>query len=180
MKKLLFFTNKCAHAYGKHLNDQLKLGGEITKENMIKIISNLEQYSELRLTVSKTLPSSLIDTTLNLPPGQPEIYLQAHMASVPTPSDHVVIDVDANLGNVNVPPPAAISKKPNSPANPKPGTRSSSSKSPNRARKDEFQNNSKQRVSSRSPNRVNRDRSRGRSKERDSTRTKRRSSSFAA
>ena len=166
-------SNKCAHAYGKHLNDQLKLGGEITKENMIKIISNLEQYSELRLTVSKTLPSSLTDTTLNLPPGQPEIYLQAHMASVPTPSDHVVIDVDANLGNVNVPPPAAISNKPKSQAYPnsvKPGTRSSSSKSPNRARKDEFQNKSKQRVSSRSPNRVNRDRSRGRSKEKDSTR----------
>ena len=139
-------SNKCAHAYGKHLNDQLKLGGEITKENMIKIISNLEQYPELRLTVSKTLPSSLIDTTLNLPPGQLEIYLQAHMASVPTPPDHVVIDVDANLGNVYVPSPAVIPHWTKSPARPnsvKPGTRSSSSKSPNSERKDELQNNSK-------------------------------------
>ena len=83
---------------------------------MIKIISNLEQYPELRLAVSKTLPSSLIDTTLNLPPGQPEIHLQAHLVSVPSPADHVAVDVDANLGNVKVPPPATISNRPKSPA----------------------------------------------------------------
>ena len=119
---------------------------------------------------------------MNLPPGQPEIYLQAHMASVSDPSDNVVIDVDANLDNVKTPSPAAISNRPKSPAYPnsvKPDTRSYGSKSPNRAKKDEFQNKSKQRVSSRSPNRVNRDRSRGRSREKDSTKNKERSSSFA-
>ena len=105
------------------------------------------------------------------------------MASLSDPSDNVVIDVDANLGNVKIPPPAAISNRTNSLAYPKSvksDTRPYGSKSPNRAKKDEFQNKSKQRVSSRSPNRVDRDRSRGRSKEKDSTRTKGRSSSFAA
>ena len=52
----------------------------------------MEQYVDLRLTVTKTLPASLIDTTLNLPPGEPEVHLAAHLADVPIP---------AHLGNVN-------------------------------------------------------------------------------
>ena len=68
-------SNKCAHAYGRHVNEQIKLGIDITKENIIKIITNLEQSVDLRLTITKTLPASLIDTTLNLPPGEPEVHL---------------------------------------------------------------------------------------------------------
>ena len=78
-------SNKCALAYGRLANEQIKLGVDITKENIIKIITNLEQYVDLRLTITKTLPSSLIDTKLNLPPGEAEVHLQAHLADVPNP-----------------------------------------------------------------------------------------------
>ena len=40
------------------------------------------------------------------------------MASVSDPSDNVIIDVDANLGNVKTPSPAAISNRPKSQAYP--------------------------------------------------------------
>ena len=72
-----FISNKCAQAYGKYVVEQVKMGEVITKENIIKTITTLEQYVDLRLTVTKTLPASLIDTTLNLPPGETEIHLQA-------------------------------------------------------------------------------------------------------
>ena len=84
-----FISNKCAQAYGKYVIEQDKIGEVITKENIIKTITTLEQYVDLRVTVTKTLPASLIDTTLNLPPGETEIHLQAH------------------LGNVTIPPPVA-------------------------------------------------------------------------
>ena len=43
-------------------------------KNIIKTITRLEQYSDLHLAVSKTLPSSVIDTTLNLPTGDEMQY----------------------------------------------------------------------------------------------------------
>ena len=68
---------KCASAWGRFVQDQVKLGEVITKENIIKTITRLEQFSELRIAVSKTLPSSVIDTTLNLPPGDEVVTIPA-------------------------------------------------------------------------------------------------------
>ena len=85
-------SNKCAIAWGKYVHDQVRLGETITKENIIKTISTLEQYADLRLTVTKTLPSSLIDTTLNLPPGDETVTIPAHQAEIQIapPSDAII------------------------------------------------------------------------------------------
>ena len=65
-----FISTHCGNAFGKYVVEQVKLDGEITKEIIIKTITSLEQYPDLKLTVTKTLPATLIDTTLNLPPGE--------------------------------------------------------------------------------------------------------------
>ena len=75
-------SNKCAIAWGKYVHDQVRLGETITKENIIKTISTLEQYTDLCLTVTETLPSSLIEATSNLPPGDETITIPAHQADV--------------------------------------------------------------------------------------------------
>ena len=45
-------SEKCAAAWGRFVTDQVKLGEEITKENIIKTISRLEQFPPLRIAVS--------------------------------------------------------------------------------------------------------------------------------
>ena len=69
---------KCAAAWGHFVQDQVKLGEVIRKENNIQTITPLEKYSELHIAVSKTLPSSVIDTILNLPPGDEVVTIPAH------------------------------------------------------------------------------------------------------
>ena len=66
-------------AWGKFVRDQVKLGEDITKENIIKTITRFEQFVPLKIAVSKTLPSSVIDTTLNLPPGENVVTIPAHL-----------------------------------------------------------------------------------------------------
>ena len=77
-----FISTKCTQAYGKYILTQVKMGSNISKEDIIKTVTTLEQYVELRLDTAKSLPFSLIDTTLNLPPGSQEVYLDAHLGDV--------------------------------------------------------------------------------------------------
>ena len=51
-----FISNKCAQAYGKYAVEKVKMGEVINKEDIIKTITTLEQYVDLRLTVAKALP----------------------------------------------------------------------------------------------------------------------------
>ena len=64
-----FISNKCAAAWGTYVLDQVRLGEVITKENIIKTFTCLEQYS-------------MIDTTLNLPPGDETVTIPAHQAEI--------------------------------------------------------------------------------------------------
>ena len=57
----------------------MKLGEEITKENIIKTITRLEQFVPLKIAVSKTLLSSAIDTIINLPLGEDVVTIPAHL-----------------------------------------------------------------------------------------------------
>ena len=66
----------------KYIINQVKLGNTIIKEDIIKTITKLETYNELKLDISKTLPSAIIDTTLNLPPGREKHFLTAHLGEV--------------------------------------------------------------------------------------------------
>jgi hypothetical protein len=132
----------------------VKLQTEITKESIIRIVTSLESHDDLRLTSSRQLPGFLITTTLNLPPGESEITLQANAA----------------LGN-NSPPklfPPPLTKPPTRPSSSSnsssSGRPSSAGKSPTfqQRSKSRDQNKSPGRKSSKSPNRNNRD-DRGRS-----------------
>ena len=69
---------KCGSAFGKWATECVKLGGEITKETIIRTVTSLETHPDLRLTGSRQLPGFLITTTLNLPPGETDVTLQAH------------------------------------------------------------------------------------------------------
>ena len=65
----------------------MKIGGTIDKEIIIRTVSQLEAHAELKLHSPRTLPGSLITTTLNLPIGQSEQTVVAHFANPPPPVD---------------------------------------------------------------------------------------------
>ena len=128
---------KCGSAFGQWVVESVKLQTEITKESIIRIVTSLESHDDLRLTSSRQLPGFLITTTLNLPPGESEITLQANAA----------------LGNTPPPklfPPPLI--KP--PIRPSSSSNSSSSGRPSSAGKPPtFQQRSKSRDQNKSPGR---------------------------
>ena len=80
------------------------MGNTISKEDIIKTVKKLETYVELRLDSAKSLPSATIDTTLNLPPGSEEHYLDASLGDleVAAPLDEGV-PISAYLGATTVP-----------------------------------------------------------------------------
>ena len=55
------------------------MGNTITKEDIIKTVTKLETYTELKLDVAKNLPSAII---INVPPGSEEHFLNAHLGYV--------------------------------------------------------------------------------------------------
>ena len=78
---------KCATAFGKWTSDTIKLGGKIDKDIIIRTVSQLESYAELKLHSPRTLPGSLITTTLGLPVGTIEQTVNAHFVNPPKPVD---------------------------------------------------------------------------------------------
>ena len=141
---------KCSQAFGQWIVESVKLQTEITKESIIRIITSLESHSDLRVTTSRQLPGFLITATLNLPPGETDLTIQAHAAVGVTPT---------------IPPPKSPSRSssfgrpptPGKPRPPSPGKPHFPAKSKSR---DRDQNTPRR--SSPSPNRNNRD-DRGRS-----------------
>ena len=139
---------------GKYIINQVKMGNTITKEDIIKTVTKLETYNELKLDTAKTLPSAIIDTTLNLPPGSEEHFLDAHLGDVEVVAPLVEsVPITAYLGATTQP----LVPQPRS-----------SSNAPQCARK-----------SSKSPNRRTPDKPRGRSPEKNQS-TNNRSSSYEA
>ena len=59
-------STKCAKLFGDWTQDCVKMGTQITKENITKTVTILETNTELQLTAPKALPPFLA-TTLNLP-----------------------------------------------------------------------------------------------------------------
>ena len=79
---------KCAHAFGTWVRENQMLGIAITKEAIIHYITDLEVHLEFKNTQPRQILGHLISTTtLNLPPGEAEITLSAHVATptLPTP-----------------------------------------------------------------------------------------------
>lgn len=58
---------KAGQAFGKWASDTLKTGGVIDKDTIIRTVGQLEGYAELKLHSPRTIPGSLITTTLGLP-----------------------------------------------------------------------------------------------------------------
>jgi hypothetical protein len=58
-------SSKCGSAFGKWVTESLKLGGELSKESIIRTVTSLETHLDLKLTSSRQLPGFLITTTLN-------------------------------------------------------------------------------------------------------------------
>ena len=101
-------SHKCSLAFGKWAAQQTNTGIEVTKESIIRVITQLENNPDLRLTHARNLPGSLITTTLNLPIGEPET--ETIMANYMNPTLPV-----------NVP-----HKVPTRPSTPKPPSRTAS------------------------------------------------------
>ena len=93
------------------------MGNIIPKEDIIKTVTTLETYVELRLDTAKSLPSSLIDTILNLPPGSQEVYLDAHLGDVEISANlDEGVPISAYLGAGTVP----VVTQPKPPSHPPP------------------------------------------------------------
>ena len=73
--------------FGKWTSDTIKLGGPIDKDIIIRTVSQLESYAELKLHSSTTLPGSLITTTFGLPVGSIEQNVNTHFANPPQPME---------------------------------------------------------------------------------------------
>ena len=78
---------KCGQAFGHWAAEQSKMGGEVNKETIIRVITQLENHPELRLNNSRQLPGSLITTTLNLPLGESDVNINAHFTNPAPPVD---------------------------------------------------------------------------------------------
>ena len=81
-------STKCAQALGQWITESVRLGQEINKENLVKVVSNLESYEELQLRQNRSIPQFMIQTTLNLP-AEPQngVDISAHLASGTRPQD---------------------------------------------------------------------------------------------
>ena len=105
------------------------MGNTISKEDIIKTVTTLETYVELRLDTAKSLPSSLIDTTLNLPPGSQEVYLDAHLGDVEISAnlaEGAAPPISTYLGAGTTLPPVPVVAQPKPPSHPSPQVRKSS------------------------------------------------------
>ena len=81
-------STKCAQALAQWISESVRLGQEINKENLVKVVSNLESYEELQLRQNRSIPQFMIQTTLNLPAEpQNEVNISAHLASGTGPQD---------------------------------------------------------------------------------------------
>ena len=78
---------KAGIAFGKWASDTMKLGGVIDKEVIIRTVTQLESYAELKLHSPRTLPGSLITTTLGLPVSSVEQTIVANYANPQKPVD---------------------------------------------------------------------------------------------
>ena len=154
---------KCAQAFGKWSADTMKVGGAITKDIIIRIVSQLEAFPELKLHSPRSLPGTLITTTLGLPVSA-EQNLDAYFVNPPKPVD---------LKSSTVPPPRNRSSSNGTRTNYTPsrsqsGNRNgarSNSKGPRGISGDK---KNQQRQQSKSPRRVNNQTPRGRSTEKSS------------
>ena len=148
---------KCSAAFGQWIVESVKLQTEITKESIIRIITSLESHSDLRSTTSRQLPGFMITATLNLPPGETDLTIQAQAALGVTPSTPP--KSPSRSGSFSKTPPSTFGRPPSpgKPRPPSPGKPPFPNKSRSRDR-----DQSTPRRSSPSPNRNNRD-DRGRS-----------------
>ena len=141
---------KCGQAFGHWAAEQSKMGGEVNKETIIRVITTLENHPELRLTNSRQLPGSLITTTLNLPLGESDINISAHYT--------------------NPAPPVDLTKT--TPGRPPSNSRARSISNPLARSKSGNNDKNNQRKTSQSPNRGKPPIERGRSQEKKGSRTR--------
>ena len=89
-------------------------------KNTMCVVRNTKlRHTEFLLLLAKTLPASLIDTTLNLPPGSEEVYLNAHLSEVEVSAnlaDSVVPPISAYLGTGATLPPVPVVSAPKPPS----------------------------------------------------------------
>ena len=140
---------RCAQQFSKWSSDTIKVGGQIDKDIIIKTVSQLESYADLKLHSPRTLPGSLITTTLGLPVSSTEQNVNAHFANPLPPQDLRSSARSSSNGRPRIPsygsrPPSTGPRtSSNGPRTPSNGPRSSSgskhqsqrqqSKSPRRA-----------------------------------------------
>ena len=78
---------KAGVAFGKWASDTTKVGGIIDKETIIRTVTQLESYADLKLHSPRTLPGTLITTTLGLPAGPDEQTILANYINPQKPVD---------------------------------------------------------------------------------------------
>ena len=154
---------KCALAFGKWSADTMKMGGAINKDIIIRIVSQLEAFPELKLHSPRSLPGSLITTTLGLPVTA-EQNIDAYFVNPPKPVD---------LRSSTVPPSRNRSSSNGASTNNRSSRGSSASSNGNRTnskgpRGKSGDKKNQQRQQSKSPRRVNNQTPRGRSTEKTS------------
>jgi hypothetical protein len=150
---------KCSAAFGQWIVESVKLQTEITKESIIRIITSLESHADLRSVTSRQLPGFMISATLNLPPGETDLTIQAQAALGVTPSNPSPSKPPSRSGSFSKPSPTTFGRPP-SPGKPRPPS-PGKPPFPNKSRSRDRDQNTARR-SSPSPNRNNRN-DRGRS-----------------
>ena len=149
---------KAGQAFGKWASDTLKNGGTIDKEAIIRTVAQLESYAELKLHSPRTIPGSLITTTLGLPIESSEQTIVAHYVNPQQPMNLK----QQSSAKTNQNPSSTRAKSNNSASNSRPRSSNSNSKSRNPSAE-----NAKRRQSQSPGNKVNN--TRGRSSEKSKT-----------
>ena len=73
---------KCNQAFSSWVKEAQKINAPINTQEIIRIVTHLEQFTDLQLQSTRTLPNFLVTTSLSLPPDESSVSGTAHFATL--------------------------------------------------------------------------------------------------
>ena len=74
-------STKCNQAFSSWIKESQKTNAPITTQEIIRIVTHLEQFPDLQLQSTRNLPHFLVTTSLSLPPDESPVETLAHFAT---------------------------------------------------------------------------------------------------
>ena len=73
-------STKCNQAFSSWVKERQKTNSAINTQEIIRIVTHLEQFPDLQLQTTRSLPGFLVTTSLSLPPEE-TVNISAHFAT---------------------------------------------------------------------------------------------------